>query len=75
MAWVLRLLGGRPVPRSALGASPDHVGELYLADLSIPPVVYAELGVRPQHVLATAPAARVALGRYGRRSPQSTALA
>ncbi len=59
--------GVRPVASLALGlpkcgllrAPPDRVGELWLADLSIPPGVYARWGLAPRHVFAQADLVRL----------------
>ena len=43
------------LPKSGLGAAPDFVGDLYLADISIPRAVYATLGIRVGPIFAPGP--------------------
>lgn len=47
------------LPKTGLAPAPEIVGELYLADISIPPVLYAELGIRVAPVFAHGPILRL----------------
>lgn len=42
------------LPKRGLAAS-EAVGRLYLADISVPPPLYAQLGVRPPGLFLTGP--------------------
>lgn len=48
------------LPKTGLGGAPSVVGELYLADISIPPVVYAKLGTELGPVFSPGPILRIA---------------
>jgi NAD(P)H-hydrate epimerase len=48
------------LPKTGLGGAPSVVGELYLADVSIPPVVYAKLGTELGPVFSPGPILRIA---------------
>lgn len=47
------------LPKVGLAAAPHLVGELYLADISIPPALYAELGVRIGPIFSMGPILRL----------------
>jgi hypothetical protein len=47
------------MPKTGLGGAADVVGELYLADISIPPELYSGLGVRVGSIFAPGPILRV----------------
>ena len=47
------------LPKTGLANAPDAVGELYLADISIPPGLYARLGIRVRPIFAEAPILRL----------------
>ena len=47
------------LPKTGLGRAPDAVGELYLADISIPPNVYVDLGIRIGLIFAPGPILRL----------------
>ena len=48
------------LPKTGLAGAPRVVGELYLADISIPPVVYANLGIEFGPVFYLGPILRIA---------------
>ncbi len=47
------------LPKTGLEAGSDVVGELYLADISVPPAVYAELGIQIGPVFSQGPILRL----------------
>jgi NAD(P)H-hydrate epimerase len=47
------------LPKTGLAAAPDVVGELYLADISIPPAVYTALGIASDPTFARGPLLRL----------------
>jgi NAD(P)H-hydrate epimerase len=47
------------LPKTGLAAAPDVVGELYLADISIPPAVYAAIGIASDPTFARGPLLRL----------------
>jgi NAD(P)H-hydrate epimerase len=47
------------LPKTGLAATPEVVGELYLADISIPPGLYSGLGIRVGPIFASSPILRV----------------
>ena len=40
------------LPKTGLLTAPEHVGALYLADISVPPVVYERIGIRVPFLFA-----------------------
>lgn len=48
------------LPKTGLAGAPDVVGELYLADISIPPTVYSKVGIRVGPIFAPGPILRLA---------------
>ena len=49
------------LPKQGLLAAPQAVGELFLADISVPPILYADLGLDLPPIFAAGPLLRVAL--------------
>jgi NAD(P)H-hydrate epimerase len=47
------------LPKAGLAAAPQVGGELYLADISIPPAVYAGIGIRVGPIFAAGPVLRL----------------
>lgn len=47
------------LPKTGLAAAPDVVGDLYVADISIPPAVYAALGITVGPIFAPGPMVRL----------------
>jgi NAD(P)H-hydrate epimerase len=47
------------LPKTGLAAAPEVVGELYLADISIPPALYSRLGIQVDLVFASGPILRL----------------
>ena len=47
------------LPKAGLATAPDVVGELYLADISIPPAVYARIDVPIEAIFAPGPVLRL----------------
>jgi NAD(P)H-hydrate epimerase len=43
------------LPKTALAAAPEMVGELYLADISIPPGLYSKLGIQVGPIFGSGP--------------------
>jgi len=50
------------LPKVGLGASPHVVGDLYLADISIPPALYSVIGIRLGRIFPSGPILRLARG-------------
>jgi NAD(P)H-hydrate epimerase len=48
------------LPKTGLARASDVVGELYLADISIPPELYAKLGIEVGPIFASGPIVRIA---------------
>jgi NAD(P)H-hydrate epimerase len=48
------------LPKAGLARAPEVVGELYLADISIPTVLYSELGIQVPPIFALGPILRLA---------------
>lgn len=48
------------LPKAGLAAAPGIVGELYLADISIPPGLYSRIGIRVDPIFATGSTLRLA---------------
>jgi len=49
------------IPKVGLGLAPDLVGDLYLADISVPPLVYRRLGVQVPDLFSQATIVRIEL--------------
>ena len=47
------------LPKTGLANAPDAVGELYLADISIPPALYARLGMQVPAIFGQGPILRL----------------
>jgi NAD(P)H-hydrate epimerase len=47
------------LPKTGLAGAPEIVGELYLADISIPPALFAELGIQNAPIFAQGPILRL----------------
>jgi NAD(P)H-hydrate epimerase len=47
------------LPNAGLTGAPETVGELYLADISIPPAAYSRLGIRVGPIFASGPILRL----------------
>jgi NAD(P)H-hydrate epimerase len=47
------------LPKTGLVAAPEIVGELYLADISIPPGLYSKIGIQVDSIFASGPILRL----------------
>lgn len=47
------------LPKTGLTSAPEVVGELYLADISIPPALYSKIGIRVDPIFASGPILRL----------------
>jgi hypothetical protein len=47
------------LPKTGLFAAPEVTGQIFLADISVPPVLYEDMDIEPGPIFTTSPILRV----------------